>query len=202
MALIDDPHHGGDAYRYVDAEQLKQAAPHLLQACLQGYLTLISPCESKDIPKIISYLQEAMKVAGHPAGDHARLPDPLPDVGGPEDLIRKYKPFGCRIVQTGEEYQVIFPFSKVKYRYTYNHQNLKQKSFIFVARAFHDDPSREPADKQIADRYREVAREKYSEEGVLEIDENAEVSMYDKGMGAYVQAWKWLSHDELSPPQD
>jgi len=70
MALIDDPHHGGDAYRYVDPEQLKEAAPKLLQACLQVYLTLISPVEEKDYKKLIAFCQEAMKAAGHPAGDH------------------------------------------------------------------------------------------------------------------------------------
>ena len=70
MALIDDSHHGGDAYRYVDPTLLQQAAPELLQACLQGYLTLMSPCESKDIPALVGFFREALKKAGHPAGDY------------------------------------------------------------------------------------------------------------------------------------
>ena len=76
MALIDDPHHGGDAYRYVDPDKLKAAAPLLLQACLQGYLTLISPVEEKNYKKVIDGFQEAMKAVGHPAGDHNRYSQP------------------------------------------------------------------------------------------------------------------------------
>ena len=76
MALIDDPHHGGDAYRYVDPDKLKAAAPKLLQVCLQVYLTLISPVEEKDYKKLIEGFQEAMKAAGHPAGDHNRFSPP------------------------------------------------------------------------------------------------------------------------------
>jgi len=70
MSLIDDPHHGGDAYRYVPPEQLEAAGPVLLQACLQAYLTLVSPVDeaSKDYKKIEGFLREALRQAGHPAG--------------------------------------------------------------------------------------------------------------------------------------
>ena len=72
MPLIDDPHHGGDAYRYVDAEKLKAAAPELLQACLQAYLTIASPVDEKikDHKKIEGFLRVALKSAGHPAGEY------------------------------------------------------------------------------------------------------------------------------------
>ena len=61
MALINDPQHGGDAYRYVEPEQLNAAAPELLQACLQAYLTLISPADCKDFNTVTKYLRAALR---------------------------------------------------------------------------------------------------------------------------------------------
>jgi len=42
------------------------------------------------------------------------------------------------------------------------------------------------------------ARELYQEDGQIEVDDRAEVSIGDDGNGAYVQAWIWVpsSDDE------
>lgn len=45
--------------------------------------------------------------------------------------------------------------------------------------------------------YRSKAREMYQVEGECEIDDAAEVSISDSG-GAYVQAWVWVSDEDLS----
>lgn len=49
--------------------------------------------------------------------------------------------------------------------------------------------------------YRALAKKKYEDEGVLEIDDNAKVSISEDPQGvrgAYVQAWVWVD----APEQD
>jgi hypothetical protein len=40
--------------------------------------------------------------------------------------------------------------------------------------------------------FRDKAAEMYGEEGGVEIDEDAPVSVNEEGEGAYVQAWVWV----------
>jgi hypothetical protein len=47
-------------------------------------------------------------------------------------------------------------------------------------------------------RYVEAAKRLFHEEGSIEIDDNAKVSKGDAN-GAYVEAWVWVSNDELKP---
>jgi hypothetical protein len=47
--------------------------------------------------------------------------------------------------------------------------------------------------------YRDAARRLYHREGSVEIDDNAAVS-YGDDPGAYVQAWTWVSEDQLGSP--
>lgn len=44
------------------------------------------------------------------------------------------------------------------------------------------------------EQYRKKAKEKYEDEGTIEIDEDALVSTGD--CGAYVQAWVWVYNDD------
>lgn len=44
--------------------------------------------------------------------------------------------------------------------------------------------------------YRRAARAEYHREGEVEIDNNAVISRGDDP-GAYVQAWVWVSHEEV-----
>jgi hypothetical protein len=44
------------------------------------------------------------------------------------------------------------------------------------------------------------AREVLHEEGFLEFDEDAAVSMMDGGDGAYVMAWSWVSASDVGLP--
>lgn len=50
-----------------------------------------------------------------------------------------------------------------------------------------------------AERVRTVAKRLHHEEGVIEFDDDAEVSRHDESddRGAYVQAWVWVSYDEV-----
>lgn len=54
------------------------------------------------------------------------------------------------------------------------------------------------AAKQLHSRYRNAAWELHSEEGEIEIDPRAEVSVTDTGDGAWVQAWVWVSEADIS----
>ena len=49
-----------------------------------------------------------------------------------------------------------------------------------------------PTKKQI----REYAKKFYDKDGELEIDDNAQVNP-GSDRGAYVQAWSWVSYDEI-----
>jgi hypothetical protein len=48
--------------------------------------------------------------------------------------------------------------------------------------------------------YRQLARAKWAEEGELEIDDNAPVSLGPDNEGAYVQAWVWVDKPEEDQP--
>ena len=50
--------------------------------------------------------------------------------------------------------------------------------------------------KKLWEQYREGARRLWYEDGEIEIDEGATVSVSDDG-GAYVQAWVWVSDSDL-----
>ena len=50
--------------------------------------------------------------------------------------------------------------------------------------------------KKLWEQYREGARRLWCEDGEIEIDEGATVSVSDDG-GAYVQAWVWVSDSDL-----
>ncbi len=48
-----------------------------------------------------------------------------------------------------------------------------------------------------SERFRDLAREQYQEEGRLEIDDNASISRAESdATGVYVQAWVWVEIDE------
>ena len=49
--------------------------------------------------------------------------------------------------------------------------------------------------------FRQRARELYQEEGEIEVDDGALVSI-GKGAGAYVQAWVWVDSDEDDADDD
>lgn len=54
------------------------------------------------------------------------------------------------------------------------------------------------------DQYREAAKRLYHDEGTLEIDDGAVVSRSDdpeddSDEGCYVQAWVWVSNEDLQP---
>ena len=55
------------------------------------------------------------------------------------------------------------------------------------------NPSDEPA---LKDAYRRAAATLYGEEGVIEIDPDAPVSLGEEG-GAYVQLWAWVAEEAL-----
>lgn len=64
------------------------------------------------------------------------------------------------------------------------------------------------ASRQAESWYREQAREQYHDEGVIEVDLEAEVSLNEDGdHGAYVQAWVWVAdpdadeRDEQEPDE-
>lgn len=55
-------------------------------------------------------------------------------------------------------------------------------------------------DTKLMDRYRRAARRLWHEDGQIEVDESAEVSLMDDPdaeQGAYVQAWVYVSAKEL-----
>lgn len=54
-----------------------------------------------------------------------------------------------------------------------------------------------PISQRMQERYRKAAKETYHRQGEIEIDDNAIVSHSDEG--AYVQAWVWISNDDLIP---
>lgn len=54
-----------------------------------------------------------------------------------------------------------------------------------------------PISERIQQRYRAAAKEAYHSQGEIEIDDNAVVSHSEEG--AYVQAWVWVSIDDLIP---
>lgn len=51
-------------------------------------------------------------------------------------------------------------------------------------------------DPNLVQAYREAARECHQEDGVLEVDDDAVISFGDDP-GAYVQAWVWVSEEDL-----
>lgn len=56
------------------------------------------------------------------------------------------------------------------------------------------------ASEQVAAPYRDAAKAKLHNEGVIEIDDDATVSVSEsEDHGAYVQAWLWVSDDMLKP---
>lgn len=44
--------------------------------------------------------------------------------------------------------------------------------------------------------YRAAAKDAWHDEGIIEIDDTAEISHGEDGEGAYVQAWVWVSAGE------
>ena len=58
-------------------------------------------------------------------------------------------------------------------------------------------PIEKPLTQRMQERYRKAAKEAYHRDGEIEIDDNAIVSHSEDG--AYVQAWVWISIDELIP---
>ncbi len=56
---------------------------------------------------------------------------------------------------------------------------------------------KKPISQRLQERYREAAKETYHRQGEIEIDDNAIVG--DSDDGAYVQAWVWVSIDDLIP---
>jgi len=58
-------------------------------------------------------------------------------------------------------------------------------------------------DKATLDHKYLMAAKKHVKDGELEVDDDARVSgAVDDGIGAYVQAWIWISADELEEPDD
>lgn len=56
---------------------------------------------------------------------------------------------------------------------------------------------REEEESRTDERFIEAAREIYQDEGRIEVRDTAEVSRAGNG-GAYVMAWVWVSHDDLT----
>lgn len=56
---------------------------------------------------------------------------------------------------------------------------------------------KKPISQRLQERYRAAAKSTYHRQGEIEIDDNAIVSHSEEG--AYVQAWVWVSIDDLIP---
>jgi len=54
------------------------------------------------------------------------------------------------------------------------------------------------AEKEKRQAFRQYAREQINQEGDLEFDKDAMVSLSDEdGRGAYVECWKWIDQDDV-----
>lgn len=50
--------------------------------------------------------------------------------------------------------------------------------------------------------YRAAAKDAWHDEGIIEIDPDAEISQGEDGEGAYVQAWVWVSAGEAAAQKE
>jgi hypothetical protein len=54
----------------------------------------------------------------------------------------------------------------------------------------------------LAEGYRQAAKEMYYDEGMVEVDDGAPISAIAEGReGAYVQAWVWVPGSDVADPQ-
>lgn len=56
--------------------------------------------------------------------------------------------------------------------------------------------------KKKEDKLRQLAKERYQQQGELEFDDDALVSIGDDPSGGYVQAWVWVEWEEESNDQE
>lgn len=60
---------------------------------------------------------------------------------------------------------------------------------------------RDKEEREVAAVYRQQARSEFHDEGTIEIDDLAPVSVSEDG-GAYVMAWVWVRNDDDSEDED
>lgn len=56
--------------------------------------------------------------------------------------------------------------------------------------------------KKKEDKLRQLAKEKYHQQGELEFEDDALVSIGDDPTGGYVQAWVWVPWEEAQDAQE